>query len=1068
MKQQRVPLQARFLLVGVIVLLLGLGVFQRGNYAGLSTSAAAAVKLGKNPERTHVDAATAGISFFRESIFTPNSPFTGASLLDSPTVLQFGPDGRLYVGQFNGRIFALTLNPTTHKVTAVQLIETIYNFPNTNSDGSPAPSVKGRQLIGLLFDPASTSSNVIMYTAHSDPRYGYNNDTTSQLINTRSGTISKLTSADGFATYTNVIVGMPRSRENHSTNSIVWGPGGWMYIANASNTNDGAPSAHFSNLPEFYLSASILRANVKSVTFTTPLDVSAVNSKPQLDALAGKFEIYGSGYRNVYDMVWHTNGKLYANVNGGNNGYGNTPGPSDGCSYTPVNPGYLDDTLRIVTQGSYGGHPNPARGECVLYDGSYQGAPRPPKYVDPILTYYGRPSTNGIAQYTSNEFSGAMQNNLIVATYGQNQDVSRIALNANGSVNKIERLAQFNQPLDVVTDASGVIYVAEFGGDAITILEPENLPNCPPPLPYSSAVDSDKDGYSDLDEDQNSTNMCSKASVPSDFDKDFLSDLNDPDDDNDGILDVNDQLYFDAANGTNTQMPVVFEWNPGDAPLGKVANTGFTGVQITTNGTRTIGSNIAVGAAGGFTNFITTPGTNAGSINSQDNAVQIGFNPNRPFKVESRLTEPWLGRTPEGSQAAGIFFGPNQDNYVKIVATADRDGNGVGGDTGLQFVKEVNGTLTVVNSVALAMPGANAKNIDIRLLGNPTNQTIDAYYQLNVSGSWQALGTTNVPLGFFGNGTPAGILTTNYGSTTAISFIFDFFHLEYNDIVVRINSGDDAKVVNGVTWSADSPTNHPYSVPSNNYILGGPSCPQIFNTDDDIIYCSERSSGGTSDKVLRYTIPVSQTGKYYVRLHFAEIYWGLSPQGGGVGSRKFNVTLEGNTVLTNFDIFAEAGGSFRAITKTFSLDVNDGQLNINFLANQPGNVDQAKVSGIEVWGPVLEIPPATQTAIAVTSTAVANQTATSVATTSTAVANQTATSVANQTATSVAATSTAVANQTATSVANQTATSVAATSTAVANQTATAVVNQTATSVAATTTATPQLNKKVYLPMIVR
>ncbi|HYF61379.1 MAG TPA: PQQ-dependent sugar dehydrogenase, partial [Herpetosiphonaceae bacterium] len=407
-------------------------------------------------------------TFTSKVIFDSASSFPGASIFDKPTVLAFGPDNRLYVGQFDGRIYALTINFSTYEVTAVQVINAIYDTPNFNDNGTPATGVVGRQLVGLVFDPDSTAAAPIMYVSHSDIRYAIaSNDA---QTDTHSGTITRLTGPnyDQAASRKDVVTGLPRSRENHSTTGIVWNTVNpndkWLYIGQGSNTNNGAPSNHFSNLPEYYLSAAILRANVKDPSFTT-VDVENVTSASGLTPLAGKFEMYATGYRNVYDMVWHSNGKLYANNNGGNNGFGDTPGPADGCpSATPINPGYLNDQLRVVTAGSYGGHPNPARGQCVLNGG--------PGYVPELLLYHDRPSTNGIMEYRAGAFEGEMTGDLIVATYGQNQDVSRIQLKADGSVESISTLATFRQPLDVVADPAGTIFIAEFGGDAITILKP--------------------------------------------------------------------------------------------------------------------------------------------------------------------------------------------------------------------------------------------------------------------------------------------------------------------------------------------------------------------------------------------------------------------------------------------------------------------------------------------------------------------------------------------------------------------------------------------------------------------
>jgi hypothetical protein len=89
-----------------------------------------------------------------------------------------------------------------------------------------------------------------------------------------------------------------------------------------------------------------------------------------------------------------------------------------------------------------------------------------------------------------------------------------------------------------------------------------------------------------------------------------------------------------------------------------------------------------------------------------------------------------------------------------------------------------------------------------------------------------------------------------------------------------------------------------------------------------------------------YTIPGFTAGSSHtVRLHFAETYWTAA------GKRKFNVSINGTQVLTNFDIFAAAGAMNKATIEQFTVNANTaGQYVIQFTAV----LDKSLVSGIEV------------------------------------------------------------------------------------------------------------------------
>jgi hypothetical protein len=67
---------------------------------------------------------------------------------------------------------------------------------------------------------------------------------------------------------------------------------------------------------------------------------------------------------------------------------------------------------------------------------------------------------------------------------------------------------------------------------------------------------------------------------------------------------------------------------------------------------------------------------------------------------------------------------------------------------------------------------------------------------------------------------------------------------------------------------------------------------------------------------FHYVVPVATGGKYTLRLHFMEHWFGLQNGSiGGVGSRVFDVSCNGSMLLKGFDIFREAGSA--PLVKTF-------------------------------------------------------------------------------------------------------------------------------------------------------
>jgi mannose/cellobiose epimerase-like protein (N-acyl-D-glucosamine 2-epimerase family) len=116
---------------------------------------------------------------------------------------------------------------------------------------------------------------------------------------------------------------------------------------------------------------------------------------------------------------------------------------------------------------------------------------------------------------------------------------------------------------------------------------------------------------------------------------------------------------------------------------------------------------------------------------------------------------------------------------------------------------------------------------------------------------------------------------------------------------------------------------------TNNIDLSG-----VTDTAPASVYKSERYGNAT------YTIPGLVTGNNYkVRLHMAELYQTAS------GKRKFNVAINGTTVLSNFDIYATTGARYKALVREFTTVANTSG---NIVITLTTVTDNASICGIEV------------------------------------------------------------------------------------------------------------------------
>ena len=784
----------------------------------------------------------------------------------SPTSLQFGPDGRLYVSQQNGLIKAYDVvrndvsGTITYAVTATEDITLVQAIPNHNDDGSDAPGVTTRQVTGLLV--TGTAANPVLYVTSSDPRIAVNNDSG---LDTNSGIISRLSWTGSAWDHVLMVRGLPRSEENHSTNGLDLDENaGVLYVMQGGNTNKGAPSNNFSRSPEYALSAALLAVDLTALAAMPVLidgnGYQYVYDLPTIDDPTrsgdpdatdpfggnnglnqaiwdptGPVQVYSPGYRNAFDVVLTSSGRLYTFDNGPNGGWGGlpinegTPNVTNGANETG-DTAYGDQLHFITGPGFYGGHPNPTRANptgsgIFTYEkiagtwtgtGSYDWTtdfavpPVAAGQANPIEGTYLAPgadsslftvgaSTNGICEYTASNFGGQMAGQILAASF--NGNVIRFKLNGAGdTVLENANVGNLGTPLDVTAQGDfapfpGTIWSANHGPNTITIYEPTDFGGGGGTCSgvYDLLLDEDGDGFSNADEIDNGTDPCASGSFPADADGDLVSDLNDTDDDNDGLPDTSDPFAIDPANGLATGLPVdyTFSINAGDQIPGTFFELGFTGLM--SNGTTDYRDQFDPGqlAAGGAAGFFTVEDVPTGDAyqagNSQQYAFQFGLavdTTSPPFLVHSRLQPPFFGGVaPTNYQSFGLQLGAgDQDNYLKIVLAAN------GGAGGVQVLLEVAGVATqAVYGAGVTGDLLAAGTVDVYAFVDPVALTVQPRVSIDGGTILTDLGAPlAIPASWLApaddRGLAVGIIATSFGSPATFNATWDLIEARATNV----------------------------------------------------------------------------------------------------------------------------------------------------------------------------------------------------------------------------------------------------------------------------------------------
>ncbi|OUL26907.1 hypothetical protein BV372_26140 [Nostoc sp. T09] len=414
------------------------------------------------------DNETVPISFTQKVVATisestPAGPTTGA----------WGPDGRLYVGDYDGTIRAYTFDQN-YNVTNTQVITAVKGLYNSD-------------ILGIAFNPYDTSDSPTIYVAHSKLYANRGGAFPETELSPYSGQVSIL-EGPNFSQLTPLITGLPTSNHDHGVNGLTFDNKGDLYINIGGNTNAGVINANIGGIPESPFSAAILKAEISKPTFngqikySLPSDFKPPNGltfdpatsqvfgdkatvKPGVDV-----SVYASGLRNPYDSVFTTEGRLYTTDNGHNAGFGDL---STSATTSIPAPGAPDE-LNLIEQGNYYGSPNRNRGVSDPRQNVFHGpteASIPGVYTAPLATSMA--STNGIDQYRATTFNNQLRGNLIAQRW--NAEVYSYKLSADGrQVQKTDTINNTGGNLDILAGPGGAIVGIDYSDKKINVATPND------------------------------------------------------------------------------------------------------------------------------------------------------------------------------------------------------------------------------------------------------------------------------------------------------------------------------------------------------------------------------------------------------------------------------------------------------------------------------------------------------------------------------------------------------------------------------------------------------------------
>ncbi|WPR77524.1 PKD domain-containing protein [Algoriphagus sp. NG3] len=405
---------------------------------------------------------------------------------------------------------------------------------------------------------------------------------------------------------------------------------------------------------------------------------------------------------------------------------------------------------------------------------------------------------------------------------------------------------------------------------------------------------------------------------------------------------------------------------------GGMANTGFTMVdnpsaRITADGPTSNPSvpgfepsrlsfsngNLLINAANGIAFARNGTGTGFSTdVNSQINTLGAGIDADAygNFSISTTIVNPYTDGS-GNSEQAGIWFGLNEDNFVKLVTANPGT---------VQMIREINGLApnTAANDVQLTgVAGLHTSMVTLRLYVDVENNTLTGFYSLN-GGAEVTLGTLELPTVYrngnssYSNLSFAGIFATKRREATAtVVYTFSDFSIipDHEPVIptfgpLNINFSTPADAT-PAGYEKDSGS--PYGNRGNGYTYGWMNTNGVTPLDltantrnrnvagadfiqNTIIHMQYQNGvppGGTPNGVMvegiwEVAVP---NGTYSVTVGAGD----LNVDGDPLTNPRHNVNAEGVNVINQFVPTGAVGAPTRVTSGSATVTVTDGKLTID-------------------------------------------------------------------------------------------------------------------------------------------